>query len=1076
MRATGDPNSFDAMQYWRECDLDVRACRLNRERFDESGDNLFLVHDGPPYANGSLHLGHVMNKVVKDALMKYKRLQGFYCPYVPGWDCHGLPIELKVLSSWQEQGKTFEAKDAARLRADCRVYANTWVEKQLHQFQSLGVFAEWSARYSTMDRKYEADTLRVFGKLVGQGCVEYKLMTVPWCTQCHTTLSKAEMEYQVREDSSCYVGFALTPDSLATLRSRLGALGDACQLPDSARVLVTAWTTTPGTLPLNQAVVLSPVGDYVVVQLRPQVTDGTDGQPVYAVLGADEYRTLRPHLNVLESESVGDSPCTVPSKTFAGLRCYHPLTTHLCGEEGARTVPVLFDNLVERSTSQEQADKKTDQPKDFVCSPTGVLHLAPSCGPDDYRVGLAHNLSLETGLDENGCYRTSVYPAALSGLCAGDAATQERVLEMVRQDGRLVLQSKVSHDYPHCWRCKKGLVFRPTEQWFCSLHKSSATEANTKDDLVSRAAHAVGRRVSFFPRQGRAKFLNMLNEPHEWCLSRQRYWGVPVVALHCLSCGDPYSTEEMVDTVANKLEDHGLEYWWGTDCAELKPCCPRCGNSDAARFRKETDVLDVWFDSGASFYHMVRREPHDYCVPGQREGSEHVPPRPRVCDLYFEGRDQHRGWFQSSLLCSMVSLGQPGASNEETVVPFANLLTHGFLVDEKGRKVSKSEGNGMTYDEFVLCCGGNMDLARLWACTCDWTKDMKCTKALVTQLGQSYRQVRGLFRFLLANLADFALDYVVPVQSLAVFDQCVLAALTDACDGVLAELKKFDLCQATQSLLAFCQNLSSLYIERAKMDLYFLPAHSPQRRAVQTTCHHLFTCLVRYLAPCFAFMAEEAYQEYETVLAKNATSKVNSNDSAHVAAKRVASVHLQSFAGLVQWRWSDVLDTLRERGSNDDSGSEKVNGGPFASLSVEGLQSLWKDLMGLRKKVNVVLERGRKERLYNDEKQNRLELVFSEDDSKDRLLYHFLGRFPDNLALCDFFLVSEFAMSLQHLEPQSTASGKKDEHGAVERVKACLLTHTQCHRCRRYLVPASGSEVKTNLCNVCVTWLGVQTF
>jgi len=1018
-----------------------------------------------------------MNKVVKDALVKYKRLSGYHCPFRAGWDCHGLPIEHAVCKTLPP-----ESRDPATVRAKCRESAAHWSSVQMQELKDLGVHADWENSYFTMNPHYEASTLRVFGKFVERGFVEWKLKTVPWCSDCETSLSKAELEHSDVPGSSCYAAFFLTDECWKKLNSHVELNSDL------TKVCFVAWTTQPYTLPMNQAVVLAPRANYVLAKFKER-----EGQAAF--VGEEQF------LGLAEQLKLEETPVRVfTSSELNGLFVHNPLDSQL-------VAPVLFDTLVSLPADDANSGKEKYS--------TGVVHLAPSCGVEDYKVAVANGLGVAQTTTPKGFYSSECVLPDLVGKSVAEG--HKFVVSKLQENQNLLFLGTMDHSYPHCWRCKNPVMFRATNQWFCSLHTPAAEGTG---NLVSAAVKEVKQNVKFFPPSCKSKLVSTLLEPHEWCLSRQRSWGVPVVGLHCSQCLNAYVTPSMVEQVANEVQTHGLEAWPDMPMETLNPCCPHCGNKDPTQFKKETNVLDVWFDSGTSYYSVF--------------GDESAAPY----DVYFEGTDQHRGWFQSSLLCSMVSQNKS---------PMKNILTHGFLVDQDGKKFSKSLGNGVTpqqvRDEY-----NNNDVMRLWACSADWRKDVKCTlnsakkpvvagasksvvepekaslgalpvqplpltvavdekpavaekpvtaqtdekpetaeKPVVVAEGKpgaaaggkqpqgkknqrpqkqaaagaggqakqaqpesldsfaqttvSYRKLRNCFRFLLCNLVDFKSNVdSVKFEELSLLDQCVLATLNDCTTTVNHELDQFSLHTATTELVSFCNNLSSFYFERVKPTLYFEHPNSKSRRAVQTTCSVLLLTLAAYLSPVCSFLAEEVYQTYlsnttKPVLvpaAEEAQPEAGSNGP-----EQPPSVHMRLFSATPSYSWSDVAKLMPSKPSDQD------------------MKTAWNDFMKLKNFVNVEVETARKSGLFVDSFQAGMNLTVGTSAGKNKkqgkLLFELVNEMGNSCQLSDLFLVSEMKLT----EDENAAGGF-----AV--AKFWVVGAAQCQRCRRY-----RADQGVDLCTFC---------
>jgi isoleucyl-tRNA synthetase len=733
------------------------------------GQEKFILHDGPPYANGHIHLGHAYNKITKDIVCKVHRMLGQHVPYTPGWDCHGLPIEIKVTQ--ENPGLT-----GAALKKKCREYAQSWVDIQREEFKNLGILMDWDHPYLTMSHDYEASIVRAFGQFVADGYIEYKNKTVPWCASCQTVLAAAEIEYQDRKDPSIYVEFSLD----ATTSKKL--------FPNFDRpVSLLIWTTTPWTLPLNRAVVVRPDTEYVVLVIKGK----------YVVVGKALAAQVCGHMNV-DVNIVAE----VSSKIFAGIKVQHPFVEQLM-------VPILFDQSV------------------VFDDGTACVHSAPGCGPEDYEIAVKNNLEIFSPLSTDGKYTVGIAPAELVGMSITDG--QIWVLKKLVELDKLLLKTSIRHSYPHCWRCHNGLMFRATKQWFCDL---------SRHDLRQKALHACDA-IQAFPEKSINRLKATIEGRLEWCLSRQRVWGVPIVAVLCESCGVPHTTQELINRVAQHIGEHGIEYWDTVEISSLLPvgfACPACGGT---RFVKERDILDVWFDAGVSHYAVLRQN-----------SALGFP-----ADMYLEGKDQHRGWFQSSLLTGLVLEG---------VAPMKTLVTHGFTVDDQGRKMSKSLGNVVAPDALISELG--TDGLRLWVSSIDMQAEAVVSDILIKNVQQVFRKVRNTCRFLLSNLYDFdARRHMVPVQQLSLIDRHALEQLCYVSNEILAQYNNNNFTAVFHALADYCAvDLSAFYLDIVKDRLYVDQADGERRRSAQTVCWYLLDTITRLIAPILSFTAEQISDLYQT--------------------------------------------------------------------------------------------------------------------------------------------------------------------------------------------------------------------
>lgn len=748
---------------WQEENLYERSYKLHE------GSASYVLHDGPPYANGHLHLGHAYNGVLKDIMTKGRRMSGFHTPLKPGWDCHGLPIEIKVLQE-QKPATDLELKKA------CRAYAEHWIHVQRDEFKRLGILMDWDHPYTTMDPVYESKTIRAFGVLLERNFIERKNKTVPWCSVCKTVLAAAEIEYKDRKDPSVYVLFPFDLDSRKKLFPTVN---------ETVSFLV--WTTTPWTLPLNRAVCLKSDASYVLARLKGNlIVVGAQVLPRLAAMVKEEATILE----------------TLPATVFATTRVHSPF--------GKDLVPVIFDDSVGLDEG------------------TACVHIAPGCGPLDYELGVKNGLEIYSPITPDGAYDEGIYPVSLKGMQITKA--QEWVVQTLEEEKKLFYKTTLVHSYPYCWRSHTPLIFRATKQWFFNLEHEGIKE---------RAVEAV-EGITFMPPQGKNFLRATVENRWEWCLSRQRVWGVPIPALLCLDCDEVYCTSSLVDFVADRVASEGVEFWDRISVQEIllenPATCSKCGGSN---FAKERDILDVWFDSGISHYAVLYHNP-ELAFPA---------------DLYLEGIDQHRGWFQSSLLTALVLEG---------TAPMKAIMTHGFTVDEKGQKMSKSLGNVIAPEEIIKQLG--TDGLRLWVASVGHEGDAVVSARLLQNVGEVYRKIRNTARFLLSNLYDFDVRKdVLAFDELMLVDQGILtyAALFNRLmqshyasghfTGVFHALADFTTVY-----------LSSWYLDLVKDRLYVEAVAGHKRRSAQTTCWYILDMLTKIMAPILSFTAEylsDAYQK-----------------------------------------------------------------------------------------------------------------------------------------------------------------------------------------------------------------------
>ena len=726
-----------------------------------AGRPSFILHDGPPYANGNIHIGHALNKVLKDMIVKMKTMQGFDVNYIPGWDCHGLPIEHQLFKKMKRRK---DEVDCVAFRQKAHQYAMEFVEVQKEQFQRLGVFGQWDAPYLTLDPVYEYWILKSLSRLARKGYVYRGLKPVNWCARCETALAEAEVEYEDHVSPSVYV---------------------KCRLKEEASrpTALLIWTTTPWTLPANVAVAVHPAFEYAYVEVGDEVLI--------------MERSLVPTV-LAKTGQEGRVARMVTGKELEGVSYHHPL--------GLRE-----DNRVVLADYVTKEDG------------TGLVHIAPGHGQEDFEIGLQNHLPVVMPVDDRGVYTEQAGP--YRGLFVFKA--NERVIEDLRRSGVLFAREDVGHSYPHCWRCKSPVIFRATEQWFLRIDHQG---------LRQRVQTVIRQDVTWIPAAGRERILGMVVNRPDWCLSRQRYWGVPIPALACQGCGGEHKLfVEVVDRLAEKVKSSGTNIWFEQDVSAFLPknfTCPDCGQ---ARFERTHDILDVWFDSGVS---------HQAVIKG-RLGSD-LP-----VDLYLEGSDQHRGWFQSSLI--------PAVALEDKA-PFKAVLTHGFVVDGQGRKMSKSLGNVISPLEVIQQSGA--DILRLWIASSSYHEDIRISKETLDRTADAYRKIRNTLRYLLGNLNGFVpAEHMVAYDQMRLIDRWALFRLYELVRQIQKDFNQYAFSRVYKAIYGFCnEDLSSFYLDILKDRLYTSSALSVEYRSARTVLFYILEHLVRFLAPILVFTADEAFE------------------------------------------------------------------------------------------------------------------------------------------------------------------------------------------------------------------------
>lgn len=761
MKANLPQREPEAIKRWEA----LGVYRRLRER--AAGKEKYILHDGPPYANGHIHMGTAFNKILKDIIIKSRSLEGFNAPYVPGWDCHGLPIELQVDRSL---GKKKRSMSTAEFRKECRTYAGRFLDIQRDEFRRLGVLGDWEAPYLTMNYSYQAAIVRELGRFFEAGSVYRGYKPVHWCMSCRTALAEAEVEYEDKSSPSITVRFPVVSGAEKILEGLA-----------EGPLFAVIWTTTPWTIPANLAIAVHPDLVYAVVAVEGDY-----------YLAAEEL--VKPLL-----KSIGKSDCRVVRKIsgrdLGGLVARHPFLD--------RESPVV---LAEHVT---------------VEAGTGLVHTAPGHGQEDYDVGQRYGLEIYSPVDEGGRFLPDV--ARIGGQKVFDA--NPVVVEMIDEKGHLLHHDTVSHSYPHCWRCRKPVIFRATRQWFIAMEHG---------DLRRRSLEEI-ERVTWIPSWGKERISGMIANRPDWCISRQRSWGVPITVFTCESCGEGMAPEGFFDKVAARVEKEGADFWFGEDARSLLSGGEVCSSCGGGSFRKEEDILDVWFDSGVS---------HAAVLEGREDLSW-------PADLYLEGSDQHRGWFHSALLTAVGTRGK---------APYRSVLTHGFVVDARGKKMSKSSGNVIAPQEIIKRYGA--EILRLWVAAEDYTTDIRISEEIVQRLAEAYRRIRNTARFLLGNLSGFdPAGDAVPREDLLEIDRWALARLGQVRARVLEAYRKYQFHAVYHTLHNFCAvDLSAFYLDILKDRLYVEPPSSDKRRACQTALFEILESLVLLMAPILSFTAEEVWQ------------------------------------------------------------------------------------------------------------------------------------------------------------------------------------------------------------------------
>ncbi len=817
----------------------------DRLRKARTGRELWILHDGPPYANGHIHIGHALNKILKDIVVKSKSMFGYDATFVPGWDCHGLPIEHQVDKDLGEKKGQVSLVEKRQL---CRQYAARYIDIQREEFRRLGILGDWSGPYLTMDYDYEATIVRELGRFFATGVVYKGKKPVHWCTSCQTALAEAEVEYADHTSPSIYVKFPLNP-------------GVAERLPPlkGKRPSVVIWTTTPWTLPANLAIAVHPDAPYALVE--------SDGESF--IIAKNRLEATVAAAGLKDTRVLGE----VPGRQLEGLEAMHPWT--------------------ERPSKIVLADYVT------LDQGTGCVHTAPGHGVEDYETGLKHGLEIYNPVDDAGRFVADL--PLFGGLDVWEA--NPKIIAELERRGLLLAEAQLEHSYPHCWRCKSPTIFRATEQWFISMDEKVLPEEDGGKTSLRAKALAEIKLVTWIPSWGEDRISNMIAYRSDWCISRQRAWGVPIVAFYCRRCGRVLAEQRLADHVATLMERAGADLWYTKEAAELLPpggtSCPNCGGTD---FEKERDILDVWFDSGVSQAAVLAVR------PDQRWPA----------DMYLEGSDQHRGWFHSSLLAAVGTRGR---------APYRSVLTHGFVVDGDGKKMSKSLGNVVAPQEVIERYGA--EILRLWVAAEDYRDDIRISEEILSRLAEGYRRIRNTCRYLLGNLYDFdpAHDALAP-EDLHEIDRFILHRLQRLIERVRRAYEGYEFHLIYHGLHNFCAvDLSAFYLDILKDRVYTSAPCSRARRAAQTSMHEILDALVRLMAPVLSFTADEVWQ----LMPKKGHEP--------------ESVHLAEFPPVQP----DLLD--------------------------DALEGRWETLMGVRDEVLKALEAARKAKMIGTSLEAGVELL-----------------------------------------------------------------------------------------------------
>ncbi|WOC27364.1 isoleucine--tRNA ligase [Pseudoalteromonas sp. N1230-9] len=901
------------LKTWYEDDL------YGQIRSAKKGKKTFILHDGPPYANGDIHLGHSVNKILKDIIVKSKTLSDFDAPYVPGWDCHGLPIELMVE---KKVGKPGVKVSAAEFREKCREYAKKQVEGQKTDFKRLGVFGDWDKPYLTMNFDFEANAIRVLGRIIKNGHLHKGAKPVHWCTDCGSALAEAEVEYQDKQSPAIDVRFEFADQD---------AVINAFELADGHQGIGTVstaiWTTTPWTLPANRAVAVHEKLEYALVQVDDE------GAQQRLILGSELVKDAMDRYGFKHYHVLG----YVKGAALENLQVAHPFYDF--------TVPVIV------------ADHVTTD------SGTGVVHTAPGHGQEDFAAGLAYGLEVANPVGANGVYLPDTPMFAGQHVFKANAS----VIDVLTENNALLHHHALTHSYPHCWRHKTPIIFRATPQWFVSMD-----QANLRQDSLNEI-----KKTEWLPEWGESRIANMVEGRPDWCISRQRTWGVPIALFVDKDTGALHpNTQELIEEAAKLVEKSGIQAWYDLDPATLL-------GDDAEQYMKVQDTLDVWFDSGVTHA----------CVVDAREDLT------GPADLYLEGSDQHRGWFMSSMMTSVAINGH---------APYKQVLTHGFTVDENGRKMSKSLGNVISPQNVMNKLGA--DILRLWVASTDFTAEMTVSDEIFKRSADRYRRIRNTSRYLLANLNGFdpKTDQVA-IEDMVELDRWIVGRAAELQDEILAAYDKYQMLLVTQKLMNFCTGeLGSFYLDVIKDRQYTAKSDSHARRSCQTALYHIAEAMTRWMAPILSFTAQEIWEALPGERGKFVFTSV----------------------------WYDGLKASSQgKFSNDD----------------------WLTILNVRDEVNRVLEAARKEDVIGATLQANVSIYASEELSSK------LAALGDELRFV--LLTSGVTVETVTAQPEGTQATEID--GLF--IKVAATTAEKCERCWHYCDDVGANPAHPEICGRCVS-------
>ena len=887
----------------------------DRVRNSSKAREKFILHDGPPYANGNIHIGTALNKILKDIVVRSKQMAGYDAVYVPGWDCHGLPIEHNVDKEIGDKKKVLSLADVRRL---CREYANKFIDIQRNEFRRLGVMGDWKHPYLTMNYEYEAIIARECGKFARNGSLYRSKKPIYWCFHCQTALAEAEIEYQDESAPSIFVKFRMQDD-----------LSSDYPVLKGKTVYVVIWTTTPWTLPANLAIALHPEFEYAAVDV---------GRNEVFILARELIESALKIFGIADYRVIAE----INPKTLERKRCRHP--------------------MVERDSLIILGDHVT------LDAGTGCVHTAPGHGREDYEVGIEYGLEVYSPVDNNGCFTEDV--EFFKGQFVFDA--NANINKKLNEIGAMVAEGSIAHNYPHCWRCKQPVIFRATPQWFISMDKTGLRENSLKSI----------DKVTWVPHWGRDRIYGMIENRPDWCVSRQRAWGVPITVFYCEDCETIVQDQQIMEKVYAEFERHGADIWFEKEASYFLPADLKCSSCGGKNFVKENDILDVWFDSGVS-HAAVLESREDLNWPA---------------DLYLEGSDQHRGWFHSSLLTAVGTRQQ---------APYKAVLTHGFVVDAEGHKMSKSLGNVISPSEVIDKYGA--EILRLWVSATDYREDIRISENILKQLSDAYRRIRNTSRFILGNLFDFdpALDSV-SYKAMPEIDRFALHKLQQLVEITLKAYGAYEYHVIYHALYNYCTlDLSAFYLDILKDRLYTLPPKSVGRKSAQTVMYLLMDTLVRLMAPLLPFTADEIWKHMPGFKDK------------------ASSVHL-TLLPAVNSQWKD-----------------------------ESLAQKWEKILQVRAEVTKALEKARTEKRIGHPLDAAV-IISAEED-----LYNALKPYAEDLRF--IFIVSKVTL----LKNEGVDASFKSENVAGLSIKIEVAEGEKCERCWVHETSVGSNKEQPSICGRC---------